>query len=171
MNKDVRISAVLLGMAIWSVSSVAQAGSTSLSEKTDRFTGIQSISWNSLPDNDGDFAFATSVAFSEVGNQRRYDGQLITYGDVGRFTNCNWTYWLLDGRKAPEIQTEYKSSHISSATIERFVLTDPEAMLPILAAAKRVEFRVCNTEGQISGEDLGGIRKVLERASEKEGGN
>lgn len=164
MNKEVRKTAMLLGSALLAASSLAQGGE--LTDNVDRFSGDRSIVWRALPATKDEFSFSSTVVVREGGARRAYDGNLITYGSRGRFANCNQSLWLVDGRRAPNIQTEYKSTRTSDSVIELFYLTDPKEMLPVLAAAKTVEFRICNQEGQISKADLEGIRQVLERAGE-----
>ncbi|QJE78473.1 Uncharacterized protein PA52Ts2_3511 [Pseudomonas aeruginosa] len=114
-----------------------------------------------MPARANTFAFKTTVLVPEKVEARQYYGYLFTYGQPG-FATCNHTQWLIDGRRAPEIQTTYSRS----GELEYFELAKPEAMLPILAAAKKVEFKVCGVEGEISSSDLDGIREVLDRAKQ-----
>ncbi|HBP5962118.1 hypothetical protein IPC1122_34305 [Pseudomonas aeruginosa] len=161
MNKGKRMDIKLvLGLAVLLVGA-GSAQASALKDEVDRFNGLRSIEWLTMPARANTFAFKTTVLVPEKVEARQYYGYLFTYGQPG-FATCNHTQWLIDGRRAPEIQTTYSRS----GELEYFELAKPEAMLPILAAAKKVEFKVCGVEGEISSSDLDGIREVLDRAKQ-----
>ncbi|WP_153964350.1 hypothetical protein [Pseudomonas aeruginosa] len=160
-NKGKRMDIKLvLGLAVLLVGA-GSAQASALKDEVDRFNGLRSIEWLTMPARANTFAFKTTVLVPEKVEARQYYGYLFTYGQPG-FATCNHTQWLIDGRRAPEIQTTYSRS----GELEYFELAKPEAMLPILAAAKKVEFKVCGVEGEISSSDLDGIREVLDRAKQ-----
>lgn len=89
---------------------------------------------------------------------------LITYGDRARFSSCHHTHWLIDGRRTQEIKTRYQSDPGSG--IEYFYVEPPKELIPVIAAAKKVEFQVCGEEGQISDGDMEGLRQLLKTLSD-----
>ena len=149
---------------------VSSAHAGALADEVDRFDGTRTIAWRTLPDGPNDFAFFAAIGIPESKTGRYYMAHLFTYGDR-QFANCNETRWLLDGRRAPEIRTTYRMDRAGSTIIEYFDLVDPRSMLPIIAAAEKVEFQVCSVEGQIKESDLNGIRQVLKTATPKTGTN
>lgn len=136
-----------------------------LRDEVNKFNGTRSIEWRSIPEAENAFAFSAAVGIPEHAETRYFMGQLITYGRM-RFDDCNRSYWLLDGKRAPEIETKYKVDHGSTTTLESFALTDPEPMLKAIAKAGRVEFQICGVEGEVAPSDLEGIRQVLQQAND-----
>lgn len=153
---------MVLGLAFAASMVAASAAAGVLRDEVNKFSGVRTVEWRSLPQVEEAFAFTAAVGIPEGSSSRYYKAGLITYGD-SRFADCNHTYWLLDGKRSPEIQTKYSSSSTGSTTLESFDLVDSSSMLRMIAAAKHVEFQVCGVEGEISQEDLEGIRQLLEQ--------
>ncbi|WP_128082462.1 hypothetical protein [Pseudomonas nitroreducens] len=162
MKQMSKLRFLLAGAAVFGCIAHVQAGV--LSDEVDRFDGTRTIAWRTLPDGPNDFAFWAAIGIPESKAGRFYMAHLFTYGDR-QFASCNETRWLLDGRRAPEIRTTYRVDRAGSNTIEYFDLADPRSMLPIIAAAKKVEFQVCTVEGRIKDADLDGIRQMLKAAN------
>ena len=138
-----------------------QAGA--FEDKADRFSGSRTVHWNSIPSKEEDFALSTLAIYAKGQKTPAYYGvTLITYSHSWQFISCNFNDWLVDGKPFPALSGTYENSMAGSATIERFTAKMSRKDLETVAAAKLVEFKVCNTEGKVSSEDLSGIRKVLE---------
>lgn len=137
---------------------LAQAGH--LNDETDRFTGMRSVTWATLPSTEEEFVLKSSAYIAESGNAY-YQVQLITYADSSRYQNCHWVDWLVDGRRAPELKAEYGLDHGSGVSIERFTVKADRKTLERLASARTVEYKVCNDEGVVRDEELRGLREVL----------
>ena len=141
--------------------SFAEAGV--FEDATDRFTGVRSVAWNTIPTEPETFAVATSAYYSKGSPApNEYLVQIITYSDSAQFDRCPYVDWLVDGEPLADLRTTYSHDSGGLATIERFVLKPDRAMLAKLTAAKLVEFKVCNVESSISRDDIDGMRKVLE---------
>ncbi|MEB6589657.1 hypothetical protein MXM82_11005 [Pseudomonas asiatica] len=153
-----RISTAVIAAGLMGLSLLAQGGQ--LKENLDRFTGTRSVTWSTLPSGPEQFAFSTSVYIPEKG-EPVYILQLFTYADISRYQTCHFVDWLVDGRRAPELQAEYGSDSAGSASIERFTITADRKTLENLSSAKSLEYKVCNDEGAVLAEDLNGLRQVL----------
>lgn len=139
---------------------VAQAGV--FEDKTDRFTGVRSVAWQTIPSEAESFAVTTAAYYSKGSpTPNEYFFEIITYADTSQFAGCPYVDWLIDGEPAPDLKTQYSSESTSSATIERFAMRPDRATLTKLASAKLVEFKVCNVESSIGSDDMAGLRKVL----------
>lgn len=155
--KGFRSLVLLLGLVHFSA---AEAGV--FEDKTDRFTGVRSVSWNTIPPEAETFAVTTAAYYPKGSSTPAgYFVKIITYANTAQFDSCPYVDWLLDGEPARDLDTVYSSDSAGSSTIERFALTPDRATLAKLAAAKQVEFKVCNVESSINQEDLEGMRKVL----------
>ncbi|MCO7634098.1 hypothetical protein NJF54_19950 [Pseudomonas guariconensis] len=150
------IATAVLGLL--SAPFLAHAGH--LNDETDRFTGMRSVSWATLPSASEEFVLKSSAYIAESGNAY-YQIQLITYADSSRYQDCRWVDWLVDGRRAPELKAEYDVDHGSGVSIERFTVKADRNTLESLASAKTVEYKVCNDEGVVRDEELHGLREVL----------
>lgn len=151
---------IYLTVGLLSFSAVSAAGV--FEDKTDRFNGVRVVAWNTIPSEVETFATST-IAFYPKGEVKpyQYKVQLITFADAMQYRDCNHIDWLVDGEPAPYLTAKYKEDRSASAAIETFDLDLDRATLQRLAAAKNVEFKVCNTESSISAADMAGLRKVL----------
>lgn len=138
-----------------------QAGA--FEDKTDRFSGSRTVSWNSIPPKEEEFSLS-GLAIYAKGQKTPgyYSVTLTTYSDSWQFINCKFNDWLVDGEPFPALRGAYDNTMAGSSTIERFTAQMSRKDLEAVAAAKLVEFKVCNVEGKVSTEDLSGIRKILE---------
>lgn len=152
----------LAGMAL--ASGVQQAMAVTLTESVDRFSGVKTVSWTPLPPGPGKFSL-TSAIFS-VDDQSRLVIDLLTYADKRQYGSCNYVFWLVDGKPINGIDTEYSADSAESTVIERFKLKPTDAALKTLAAAHKVEFKVCNTEDVVSDNDLDGFKAVYAKTLE-----
>jgi hypothetical protein len=151
-----------VAIGILSFSAASQAGV--FEDKTDRFTGMRSVAWNTIPAGAESFAVTTAAYYSK--GSPAPDGyvfEIITYAKTSQFDGCPYVDWLIDGETAPDLKAKYSSNSAGSATIERFSMSPDRATLTKLASAKLVEFKVCNVESSIGSDDMGGLRKVLEK--------
>lgn len=145
------------------VISAATAQAGIFEDKTDRFTGVRSVSWNTIPSQAESFAVSTVALYSKgSAAPNQYIFQIITYSSTSQFDGCPYVDWLIDGEPATGLQAKYSRVGADSATIERFTLRPSRETLAKLASAKLVEFKVCNVESSISPDDMGGLRKVLD---------
>ncbi|WP_339729843.1 hypothetical protein [uncultured Pseudomonas sp.] len=133
-----------------------------LSDETNKFNGVRTVIWNSIPSESGSFALTAAVGMPEDQSRRFYSVNLITYGDSWEFDKCNHTYWMIDGQRASDLRTRYERDSSGSAAIERLYLEDADKVIPRLAAAKKVEFQVCGEDHEVSDSDLDGLRKLMQ---------
>ncbi|TLP74747.1 hypothetical protein FEA48_11065 [Pseudomonas nitroreducens] len=143
------------------MSTAAHAGV--LLDKTDRFRETRAVVWNSIPDNDREFALS-ALAFYPKGaaSPSSYTFTLTTYSDTGEYARCHHNAWLIDGQRSMELESSYENSPQASVVIERFTSKVSREVLERVAAAKLVEFKICGTEGAISAADIDGVRQVLD---------
>ncbi len=153
-----RIIAAVAAMGLMSLPLWAQA--VSVKDETDRFTGLRSVSWSTVPSSPEAFTFNT-YAYLPEGQSAKYLVELLTWGDEGRYRRCNFVNWLVDGQRATDLEATYASSSAGSATIERFTINLDRKAIEKLATAKSVEYKVCGDEGAIRADDLEGLRQVL----------
>jgi hypothetical protein len=156
--KGFRAATLVIGLI---APAIAQAGV--FEDATDRFTGLRSVSWNTIPSQAESFAVSTVALYSKgSAAPNQYLFQIITYSSTSQFDGCPYVDWLIDGEPASGLQAKYSRDGAGSATIERFTLRPSRETLVKLASAKLVEFKVCNVESSISPDDMGGLRKVLD---------
>lgn len=157
-----RVFPIYLTAGLLSFSAACTAGG--FEDKTDRFNGVRVVAWNTIPSEVETFATST-IAFYPKGEVKpyQYKIQLITYADAMQYDDCNHVDWLVDGLPAPYLEARYKGDRSASAAIETFDVELDRASLQKLAAARTVEFKVCNTESSISAADMDGLRKVLKQ--------
>ncbi|WP_433734989.1 hypothetical protein [Pseudomonas monteilii] len=153
-----RISSAVAGLVLLSSPLLAHAGK--LSDATDRFTGLRSVSWSTVPSEPEAFTFNT-YAYVPEKNVAWYVVELITWADTAKYRNCNFVNWLIDGRRATELNAVYEPSYAGSATVERFTIKGSRKAIETFATAKTVEYSVCGNEGVVSPEDLEGLRQVI----------
>lgn len=148
---------ILLAM----MSTAAHAGV--LLDKTDRFTGVRGVAWNSIPANEGEFSLSTLAFYAEgESTPRSYSLELTTYSANGEYATCHFTSWLIDGKRAPELEGKYVHDPAGNVVVERFTASVSRDLVAKVAAAKLVEFKVCGTEGVVSSADIDGARQVLD---------
>lgn len=155
-----RAFSTCLAVALLAISATSHAGV--FEDKTDRFTGVRSVAWQTIPAEAESFAVTTAAYYSKGSpTPNEYFFQIITYANTSQFAGCPYVDWLIDGEPAPYLNAKYSSDSTGSATIERFAMTPDRATLTKLASAKLVEFKVCNAESSISSDDMAGLRRVL----------
>lgn len=133
-----------------------------LKDEVDRFKGTRSVIWTVIPGGEGLFSFTSSARYSEgPDSSPTYSAWLTTYGPRFRYSGCNNVYWLLDGQPF-KLPMKYEMDSGSGVAIERFFFSGPRETLERIAAAGKVEFKVCNDESALSGADHEGLRQVLE---------
>ncbi|EJM92445.1 hypothetical protein [Pseudomonas sp. GM67] len=155
-----RALSICLAFGILSFSAISQGGV--FEDKTNRFNGVRSVGWNTIPNEAESFAVTTDAYYSK--GSTKPDGyfvQIITFADAMQYSGCSHVDWLVDGEPAPYLVAKYSSDYTGSAAIERFNLELDRASLEKLGAAKLVEFKICTTESSISADDMEGLRKVL----------
>lgn len=153
-----RIITAIIALGMLNSPLMAQAGK--LNDETDRFTGLRSISWSTVPSEPETFTFNT-YAYVPEKNAPSYVIELLTWADTGRYRSCNFVNWLVDGRRATELNAAYESSYAGSATVERFTIKGDLTAIEAFASAKAVEYKVCGDEGVVRAEDLEGLRQVI----------
>ncbi len=151
------------GMRLAAMFALAAAAFTTvagqLSDKIDRFQGSRLVAWESFTDNGLDYSYNVYAYYSKAADRKPlgYYSMLVPARGAGSFSSCNHNYWLIDGAPAPSLQASYDAS--SGAQIFRASLTRDD--LERIAAAKSVEFKICNTEAAISASDIAGVEKLL----------
>ena len=140
------------------VSTIAAAGE--ITEKTDRFRGTKTVSWESYRDPGRGFSYNVYAHFAKPSDKApyRYYAILVPPAGTESFGSCSDNVWLIDDVRAPELEASYDAS--SGTQMFRTVLN--RDTLEKLGAAKSVEFKICNTEAAVSQADLVGIRQLLE---------
>lgn len=139
----------------------ASSYSGALKDQVDRFTGERTVKWSTLPSGPEKFSLGTLATFSSSGAEQGYILFLTTYSSRPQYSGCSRVYWLFDGKPAPDLVNDYEVSAGNDAVIEHFRLNVSRADVQRFASAKRIEFKVCNTESEISQDDLNGLREVL----------
>ncbi|MFP5424693.1 MAG: hypothetical protein ACLGJA_02435 [Gammaproteobacteria bacterium] len=150
-------------MALTSAVLAASAGTSwavSINDSVDKFTGIRKVSWTPVPSRPEEFTLTTALYVTKDSGLSRLNISLITWADHQQYESCNHTYWLGDGKRIDGMNEEYSVSFANGAVIETFKLNPTQEALGALEAAKRVEFKVCNTEGVVSENDLSGFKAV-----------
>lgn len=153
-----RIFTAMVAFGLLSTSLMVHAGK--LNDETDRFTGLRSVSWSAVPSEPETFTFNTYAYISEK-RGASYVVELLTWADTGRFGSCNFVNWLVDGRRATELNAVYEPSYAGSATVERFTIKGSRKAIETFASAKTVEYSVCGNEGVVRPEELKGLRQVI----------
>lgn len=136
-------------------------------DEVDRFSGSRAVTWRAVPSEPGSFGLSVA-AFIPKGWEAPldYTVTLTTWSSRWQFLQCNHTYWLVDGDPYPAMETAYENDMGSSATIERFTARLERSELVKLASAEKIEFKVCNVEGEVSRAGIEGMRQVLEATTE-----
>lgn len=153
-----RIFSAVAGLVLLSSPLLAHAGK--LSDETDRFTGLRSVSWSTVPSEPEAFTFNTYAYIPEK-NVAWYVVELLTWADTARYRSCNFVNWLVDGRRATELNAAYEPSYAGNATVERFTIKGDRTAIEAFASAKTVEYSICGNEGMVHAEDLEGLRQVI----------
>ncbi len=130
-------------------------------DKTDRFTGIRSVSYKPIPEKNG-YSVNLAAYFAKNDPQPIYFLEILTWSNKWRYLNCTSNAWLLDDNPEPGLQGKYENSMGGSATIERFVYEPDRKVLERLVSAKKAEYKLCNDELEVSKTDIDGMRRVLE---------
>lgn len=146
--------------ALVALSSANSAQAVTINDSVDRFTGIRKVSWTPVPSHPEGFSFTTALYASNDSSLSQLNISLITWADHQQYKSCNHTYWLGDGKRIDGMNEEYSVNFAKGAVIETFKLNPTREALGALEAAKRVEFKVCNTEGVVSDDDLSGFKAV-----------
>lgn len=150
-----RITATLLAFL---VSGSASAGK--LVEKVDRFKGTRTVAWESFSDPDRGYSFNVYAFYSKSDDPRPlgYYSLLVPPFGTDSFSGCSDNYWLIDDKSAPELKATFESMGSS----QTFRSSPSRSVLEKIATAKKVEFKICNTESALDASDLDGIRKLLD---------
>lgn len=151
------------GLAVLTLALIAQqAHAGTLKDEVDRFTGMRSVVWSSIPESGGRFSFSTAVRYRDGSNTPTSHSVWInTYSARFRFDNCNSVAWLLDGERFT-LPMDYEMDVGSDVAIEHFFFTGKRELLERIAAAHKAEFLICNEESAISEADHNGLRQVLQ---------
>jgi hypothetical protein len=157
-HKEVIMKLISMALSIACVLSIAaQAGE--LTDKTDRFRGTRLVSWQSYTDSGRTYSYNVYAHYSNVADKEPYGYYAVLVPPFGSepFGSCNHNTWLVDDKRAPELEMAY----VNSDGPESFRVNLQRSDLERLAAAEKVEFKICTTEGAITKGDLEGMRKVL----------
>ena len=130
-------------------------------DKTDRFRGTRTVSWESFRDPERSYSYNVYAQYAKADDPtpRRYYALLALPAGSPSYASCDSNAWLVDGARVPELTARYDAS--SGAQLFNVALN--QGLLERLAKAQSVEFKICNTEAAISPEDLAGVRELLER--------
>ena len=149
---------VLCGLGSASVMAVT------INDSVDRFTGVRTITWAPAPSGPEEFALNSAIFKTADPATQILKVELITYADRQQYESCNHVYWLADGKQVAGLDTVYSAEFGKSVVIERFKLEADDRTFQTLAAAKKVEFKVCNTEKVVSDNDLSGFKAVYAKS-------
>jgi hypothetical protein len=140
------------------IASTATAGK--ITEEVDRFKGTKTVAWQSFSDPGRGYSFNVYAFYSKPNDTKPYGYYTLLVPPYGTdsFSGCSDNYWLVDDKPAPELKAIFETMGSS----QTFRSTPSRSMLENLAAAKKVEFKICNTESSISASDLGGITQLLD---------
>jgi len=135
-------------------------------DEVDRFTGIRKISWeNRLTGPDMGF-FATYLVFADKQGSFKISKPAIVLTTSSRewkYLRCNTTYWLADGKRVEPINVRHDGTTYRGGVIEQVVNEFSLEAFQQLAAAKSVEYRVCNTEAYLFASELEGLKQVTQK--------
>jgi len=140
--------------------SAGMAMAVTVNDSIDRFTGIRKVMWTPVPQNPEEFTLTTAFYARKESGLSQLNISLITWADQQQYKTCNHTFWLADGKKIEGMNSQYSARHTKNAVIETFELSPTKEALAALESANKVEFRVCNTEGFVSDDDLSGFKAV-----------
>jgi hypothetical protein len=143
-----------------------QALAASINDSVDRFSGVRTISWEPIPSGPEEFVLTSSLYQVKEASEGRLSVELVTYAHTQQYDSCNYVYWLADGVPVQGISTNYSVDFASPVVIERFKLVPAKGALEKLASARKVEFKVCNTESVVSDNDLKAFKAVFAKTSE-----
>lgn len=131
-----------------------------LTEKLDRFNGSRLVSWESFSDPGRGYSFNVYAHYADAKDARPYGYYALLVPPFGAssFSECHHNQWLVDGKQAPNLNGIYETMGNSQTFRLELQRTDLES----IAAAKSVEFKICNSEGSISASDLAGVKKLVE---------
>lgn len=140
------------------ISALASAGQ--VSEKTDRFRGTKTVSWESYRDAARGYSYNVYAYYAKSGDSApsNYYAILVPPRDAESFSSCNHNAWLIDGQPAPAMEATYEPS----GATQMFRAVVSRETLQKLSSAENVEFKICNAEGSISEADLAGIKSLLD---------
>lgn len=142
-----------------------KALAVTINDSIDRFSGVRTISWEPIPSGPEEFVLTSSLYKGKEAKLSRLSVELLTYSHSQQYGSCNHVYWLADGVPVDGISTDYSPEFASGVVIERFQLKPADGALEKLASAKKVEFKVCNTESVVSDNDLNGFKAVFAMTS------
>lgn len=87
---------------------------------------------------------------------------LISLSEEWQYLSCNTTYWLVDDKPLGLPQPTHKGSIRSGFVVEYLIIAPvPLSALQQMAAAKKVEFKVCNDEFTLNKEEMADLRKFV----------
>jgi len=141
-------------------SSAGMAAAVTINDSVDRFTGIRKVMWTPVPSKPEEFTLTTALYMRKESGLSQLNISLITWADQQQYKSCNHIFWLADGKRVDGMNSEYSATHTNSAVIETFKLNPTSEALGELESATTVEFKVCNTEGVVSHDDLSGFKAV-----------
>lgn len=80
-----------------------------------------------------------------------------------KYTFCNTVDWLVDGRPTRLAPIKYSQMELPDRRIEFFSQPVTLEQLKALGKAKKIEYRICKDEHEISSEDIAGLLDLAER--------
>lgn len=132
-------------------------------DEVDRFTGIRKVSWTSVVSGPGLFASYLATA-DKAGSFKKSTPVIIltTTGREWKYLKCNGTHWLADGARVPTIEVKHDGSVMTGGVIEHIANRFTYADFQRLAAAKSVEYKVCNDEFILYPSEIEGLKRTAE---------
>jgi hypothetical protein len=139
-----------------------------VSDEIDRFTGKRNISYTSsaepklgvpvisiLAQQGG----INAVRFMIAPTPGRYAIQSLQY--IG----CKQVDWLIDGEPLALGMVVHSSSRYGSMLLETITQEASAAQLAAIGSARQAEFRICQTEGVLSSEDVAAAKTIAGKLS------
>ena len=157
------LSLVLTGLVIGTGAARAEVLTS-----VDRFTGETKV--ETAPANSHDLQPQLVVSATWLGDQPSPDQELVlgfmVFGYQWRYPGCFGLSWLADGEPVNLGPAKRSTTILSGGRVVEFVaipgVRAREAKR--LAQAKKVEYRICQTEGELLAAELADLREVVRQA-------
>lgn len=135
---------------------------TGYSEKQDRFSGVKTYSWNAGPN----YRPLSPALFMNAGPDGVKDGLVVLSGTFREweYLRCSQTYWLADGERVLALSQDHDGTTGGAGVIEHVSSLFGVAELRKIAAAKSLEYKVCNDEFRLTADQLAGFKLAISKA-------
>lgn len=143
--------------------------------ESDRFTGSSSIKYTSdaglstnyrNPNRSGGetLSLITTVSKDSSGKMSHFLF-LRRIAKEWKYLNCRSIYWLVDDQPMKPVDSSFQSDVLRGVGVaEGFIVILSDSQYKKMAAAAKVEVKICNDEFSFSSLDIAGMRETLGEA-------